>query len=200
MCVRKITEMRVYSTRAEMREAFAAEMSPVVGLPIVVYDDPAKACAGADIILAATNAIVPVMKPEWIEKGMHLSTIKPGEFSPAVVAKADVRATLMDDCDPVFITSHGLQVPEEPGGELQNLAQQIGWKSLVTLPELLQDLHEGRNETRGRTARSQVTCFLNPLGLGYQFAAVGSIIYKRAREKGIGHELPTDWFTQQEIP
>jgi alanine dehydrogenase len=45
-----------------------------------------------------------------------------------------------------------------------------------------------------------VTCFLNPLGLGYQFAAVGSVIYKRAREEGIGHELPTDWFTQQEIP
>jgi hypothetical protein len=45
-----------------------------------------------------------------------------------------------------------------------------------------------------------VTCFLNPLGLGYQFAAAGSVIYKRAKEKGIGQELPTDWFTQKEIP
>jgi alanine dehydrogenase len=200
MCVRKIKEMRVYSTRAAMREAFAGEMSPIVRLTIKAFDDPAKACAGADIILAATNAIVPVMKPEWIEKGMHISTIKPGEFSPAVVAKADVRATLMEDCDPVFITSHGLHVPEEPGGELQNLAEEVGWKKLVTLPELLHDMKEGRNDTRGRTARSQVTCFLNPLGLGYQFAAVGSVIYKRAKEKGIGQELPTDWFTQKEIP
>ena len=200
ICVRNITEMRVYSTRASMRELFAAEMSPIVGLTIKVYDDPAKACAGADIVLAATNAIAPVMKPEWIESGMHLSTIKPGEFGPAVVAKTDVRATLIEDCDPVFITSHGLRVPEEPGGELQNLAEEVGWKKLVTLPELLHDLHEGRNETRGRTTRSQVSCFLNPLGLGYQFAAVGAIIYKRAREMGVGHELPTDWFTQQEIP
>src|SRR5262249_6304554 len=90
MCVRSIKEMRVYSTRAVMRAALAVEMSPLVVLPIRVFDDPAKACVGADIILAATNAIVPVMKPEWIEKGMHISTIKPGEFSPAVVAKADV--------------------------------------------------------------------------------------------------------------
>ena len=127
---------------------------------------------------------------------MHISTIKPGEFSPAVV----VRATLIEDCDPIFITSHGLRVPEEPGGELQNLAEKVGWKTLVTLPELLHDMHEGRNETRGRTTRSQVTCFLNPLGLGYQFAAVGSIIYRCAKEKGIGQELPTDWFTQKEIP
>ena len=200
MCVRKVKEMRVYSTRASMREEFAAEMSPIVGLPIKVYDDAAKACAGADIVLAATNAIVPVMKPEWIEDGMHISTIKPGEFSPAVVARADVRATLIEDCDPVFITSHGLHVPEEPGGELQNLAEEVGWKKLVTLPELLHDMHEGRNETRGRTSRSQVTCFLNPLGLGYQSAAVGAVIHKRAQEQGIGHELPTDWFTQKEIP
>ncbi len=38
-----------------------------------------------------------------------------------MMAKADVRATLIEDCDPVFITSHGLHVPEEPGGELQTL-------------------------------------------------------------------------------
>jgi ornithine cyclodeaminase/alanine dehydrogenase-like protein (mu-crystallin family) len=194
--VRGIKEMRVYSTRAATREAFAAEMSPIVGLPIKVCDDPAKACAGADIVLAATSAIVPVMKPEWVEQGMHISTIKPSEFSPAVVARADVKATLAGDCDPVFVTSHGLHVPEEPGGELQNLAAEIGVKSLVTLPELLLAMKEGRNDTRGRTSRSQVTCFLNTLGMGYQFAAVGAIVYKRAREKGIGQELPTDWFTQ----
>ena len=200
MCVRKVKEMRVYSTRQAMREEFAREMSPVVGLDIKVYDKPEKAVAGADIVLAATNAIVPVMKPEWIEKGQHISTIKPGEFSPGVVARAEVKATLMEDCDPVFITSHGIAVPEAPGGELQNLAEEVGWKKLVSLPELLLDLRNGRNESRGRTSRQQVTCFLNPLGLGYQFAAVGSIIHKRAKEQGVGHDLPTDWFTEKEIP
>ncbi len=196
MHVRDIKEMRVYSTRAATREAFAAEMSPVVGLPIKVFDDPATACAGADIVLAATSAIVPVMEPEWIEPGMHISTIKPTEFSPAVVAKADVKATLAGDCDPVFVTSHGLHVPEEPGGELQDLAADVGAEGLVTLPDLLLDRKNGRNASRGRTSPRQVTCFLNTLGMGYQFAAVGAIIYKRAKEKGIGHEVPTDWFTQ----
>jgi ornithine cyclodeaminase/alanine dehydrogenase-like protein (mu-crystallin family) len=203
VCVRNIKEIRCYSTRKEMREAFAKEMSPIVGQDIKVHETPEAAVAGADIVLAATNAIVPVFKPEWIEKGMHLSTIKPGEFSPDVVRRADVAATLMQDCDPVFITSHGLHVPEEPGGELQNLADQVAWTKLVTLPELLLERKRGRNvktPPRGRIADDQVTCFLNPLGLGYQFAAVGSIIYKRAKEKGRGHELPTDWFTETEIP
>lgn len=198
--VRKVKEIRCYSTRKENREAFCKEMSPLVGLDIKPMDNAERAVAGADIVLAATNAIVPVFKPEWIEKGMHLSTIKPGEFSPDVVAKADVKATLMEDCDPVFITSHGLHVPEEPGGELQDLAKEVGWKGLVTLPELLDDRAKGRNSTRGRTSKDQVTCFLNPLGLGYQFAAVGAVIYKRAKEQGRGNELPTDWFTEKEIP
>src|ERR1019366_2457497 len=177
--------------------------SPIVGHEIKVMATAEEAVKGADIVLAATNAIVPVFKPEWIEKGMHLSMIKPGEFSPDVVRRADIAATLMEDCDPVFITSHGLSVPEEPGGELQNLAQEVGWKGFVTLPDLLLERKPGRNvktPARGRTSDDQATCFLNPLGLGYQFAAVGAIIYQRAKEQGRGHELPTDWFTEMEIP
>ena len=145
-----------------MRETFAKEMSPIVGHDIKVMESAELAVKDADIVLAATNAIVPVLNPEWIEKGMHLSTIKPGEFSPDVVRKADIAATLMEDCDPVFITSHGLQVPEEPGGELQNLANEVGWKGLVTLPELLLEQKPGRNVNpprRGRTSDDQVTCF-----------------------------------------
>ena len=67
------------------------------------------------------------------------------------------------------------------------------------LPDVL-DRKLGRNTARGRTSRDQVTCFLNPLGIGYQFAAVGAVIYRRAREQGRGTELPTDWFTETEVP
>ncbi len=200
VCVRNVKELRVYSTRKHMREAFAEEMSSIVNREIQVFDDPAKAVAGADIVLTATNAIEPVVEPEWIVPGMHISSIKPAEFSAAVVGRADVAATLMGDCDPVLIGSDGVSVPEAPGGGLQNLAEEIGWASLPTLPELLLDRKLGRNESRGRTSRSQVTCFLNPLGLGYQFAAVGAIVHQRAKEQAIGQELPTDWFTEQEIP
>ena len=51
-----------------------------------------------------------------------------------------------------------------------------------------------------RTAPEQVSCFLNYVGLGYQFAAVGSLLHRKARELGIGRELPTDWFTEDVNP
>ena len=46
----------------------------------------------------------------------------------------------------------------------------------------------------------EITCFLNNLGMGYQFAAAGAVLYRKARAEGRGHELPTDWFTQDVHP
>jgi len=39
---------------------------------------------------------------------------------------------------------------------LQNLAEEIGWKKLVTLPELLHDMEEGKNDTRAAEPRPLV--------------------------------------------
>jgi hypothetical protein len=51
-----------------------------------------------------------------------------------------------------------------------------------------------------RRTESDVTCFINNLGLGYQFAAAGAVVYRKAKEAGVGHDLPTDWFTQDVHP
>jgi ornithine cyclodeaminase/alanine dehydrogenase-like protein (mu-crystallin family) len=198
--VRKVTEIRCYSPNRINREVFAKEMSPIVGVDIMPMQTAQSAVAGADIVLSATNSTVPVFKPEWIEKGMHLSAIQPAEFSADLVRKTDAVATLMQDCDPEYVTSHGIAVPDAPGGGVQNLAEEVGWKRLVTLPELLLDRTLGRNAARGRGSNDQVTCFLNPLGIGYQFAAVAAVIYRRARERGRGCDLPTDWLTETEVP
>ena len=41
---------------------------------------------------------------------------------------------------------------------------------------------------------------MNNLGLGYQFAAAGAVVYRKAKASGVGHELPTDWFTEDVHP
>jgi alanine dehydrogenase len=200
VCVRPVNRIRCYSPNEAKRQAFAAELSPVIGINIEPMSSAERAVEGAHIVLCATNSTVGVFKPAWIEKGMHLSAIQPSELGPEVVHMVDVAATLSHDCDPVYITTHGLRVPEEPGGGIQNLANEVGWRALVTLPELLADRKYSRNGSRSRTSHNQVTCFLNPMGLGYQFAAVGAVVYRRAIEQGCGRELPTDWFTETEMP
>jgi hypothetical protein len=42
--------------------------------------------------------------------------------------------------------------------------------------------------------------FLNSIGVGAQFAAVGQHVYRLARERGLGHEIPIDWFVESVHP
>ena len=48
----------------------------------------------------------------------------------------------------------------------------------------------------GRTSPSDITLYLNSGNQGLQFAAVGSVVYKKAKEQGLGREIPTEWFLQ----
>jgi len=37
-------------------------------------------------------------------------------------------------------------------------------------------------------------------GISVLIFAMGHVIYQKAKQLGRGNELPTDWFTQKEIP
>ena len=41
-----------------------------------------------------------------------------------------------------------------------------------------------------------LTCFLNNMGHGVQFAALGALACERAKERGIGRSIPTEWLLQ----
>ncbi len=77
-----------------------------------------------------------------------------------------------------------------------------GWADIdkldfAAMPELT-DLISGR--VVGRESTDEITCFINNFGLGYQFAAVGWLALEKAKTAGLGHELPTDWFTETVHP
>jgi hypothetical protein len=38
-----------------------------------------------------------------------------------------------------------------------------------------------------------LTCFLNNMGHGVQFAALGALACERAKKWGIGRSIPTEW-------
>jgi ornithine cyclodeaminase/alanine dehydrogenase-like protein (mu-crystallin family) len=67
----------------------------------------------------------------------------------------------------------------------------------LAAPEL-RDLVTGQADARANDQES--TCFLNNIGIGLQFAAVGSAVYYGAKAKGIGREIPTDWFLESVHP
>jgi alanine dehydrogenase len=66
-------------------------------------------------------------------------------------------------------------------------------KSSRTWP-LYIDVLSGR--APGRTGPEQITQYRAVGNWGLQFASCGALVYRAARARGLGRELPTEWFLQ----
>ena len=191
--VRKIATVRCFSPTKDRREAFAMEMSALLGIEAIAVDQPETAIAGADIAMCASNSLDPIFFERWIEPGMHMSSIKLPEIEVGAIKRADRVALHVHEQKPIHVSARDLPLAKE--------ANEHGWSGrgiefdkLPTIPDLI----TGRAE--GRQSDHEVTCFLNNIGLGYQFAAAGAVVYRKAKGSGLGHELPTDWFTEDVHP
>jgi alanine dehydrogenase len=192
--VRSITSIRCFSPNKDNRIAFAQRIAEITGIDTHAVDQPEDAIAGADIVMCGTNSLDPVFFHKWIEPGMHISSIKKPEVEPAAILAAQHVAVHTHDTAPILVVAQNAPFQEKTKEAGWNAARNLDFKKFPTLPDLI----VGR--APGRLSDEDVTCFLNNLGLGYQFAAVGSVIYKRAVEQKLGHDLPTDWFTETVHP
>jgi alanine dehydrogenase len=153
-----------------------------------------EAVTKADIIASSTSSMVPVIKKEWLKPGIHVSAIKKQEMNWETISQ----------CDRFFLHTHRVMAETNYLMESDKASYPRGEKGwwhekreeiLVkkSIPDL-GDLVAGR--VPGRTSEDQSTGFLNNVGLGIQFAAVGAKIFDIAREQGLGREIPTDWFLE----
>lgn len=196
--VRNVRRIKVFSPTAANRKAFAQEMEEQLKVEVRPVDGAEEAVRGSQIVAAATNSMEPVLHPGWVEPGMHLSTIRHSEIDGETLKKCDL-LVIHHRALAVGKIQAGLEkeVPEMGRGDYGRpdlLELGIDWDAL---PEL-SDLAVGRGPKRQDDR--QVSCFLNPIGLGMQFAAVGIRLVEKAKEVGAGKILPTDWFTQTVHP
>lgn len=200
--VRPIEKMRVFSPTKGNREAYAREMRAKLRIEVEPVNRPEQAVKGADIVAMTTDSLIPVIKAEWLEPGMHVTNVRNNEAGEDVLKRVDVIARLGVSSLPVDRGRTGVatgsdgmfayiagteeekqKIPPSPSAEIDN--PKIG-----TVPDAM----AGR--WAGRTGDQQIT-FLNNQGTqGLQFAAVGGKAYELARAKGLGHPLPLEWFVQ----
>jgi len=191
---RKIEQIRCFSPNRTNRENFAREWSEKLAVDVIAVDSAEAALEAADIAMCATNSIDNVFFRRWVKPGLHISAVKRPELEVAAMKACDLVVIHSNVGSPTHLFTAGVSIPEKAENKGWMLAEEIGFDKLPTLPQLI------AGDVTGRTAKNQVTCFLNNLGLGLQFAAVGSVAYRKAREAGLGHELPTEWFTQNVHP
>jgi alanine dehydrogenase len=187
--VRDIVRVRCYSPHRERREAFAREMQAKLDIEVIPVAGAREAVSGADIVMCATNSMEPVFTPEWLEPGMHVSSLKRLELEASVAAAADVVFIHVRDADAKVIRTAGADLARETEHQKAALSSKIAQSSRPELADLLLGRAPGRQSDR------ETTLFLNYAGLGHQFAATGHVIYTKARERGLGRELDTDTLT-----
>jgi ornithine cyclodeaminase/alanine dehydrogenase-like protein (mu-crystallin family) len=195
--VRNIRAVKVYSPNREHRDRFAQEMSSALKINVEPVNDSERAIEGADVVILATNALIPVIDPLWLEPGMHITCVRHCEIGKESYARCDI--IVLNSKKNFRVWHYASQSNQEdrlpegilldyekgyPPGEVTD----IDWDNLPDLPDLLLGRHPGR------TREDEITCFDNSVGFGLQFAAVAGRTYEVAMEKGIGREAPKDCF------
>jgi ornithine cyclodeaminase/alanine dehydrogenase-like protein (mu-crystallin family) len=145
--------------------------------------------------MCATSSMQPVLLAEWIRPGMHISSLKRLELdaAAAAAAAADVVVTHVRKATAQIVRTTGAELARETEIEKAALSKALKQDELPDLADLV------LKRTPGRRSENDVTLFLNYMGLGYQFAVTGDVIWRRAQERGIGRKLDTNWFTS-EVP
>jgi len=192
--VRPISAIRCFSPNREHRVAFCTQMSEMLGIEVVPVEQTEDAIAEADVVMCATNTLDNIFFERWIRPGIHLSSIKRPEIEMKALERADRLVLHSHDASPIHVTTRDIAFAEKAKERGWSAVAELDFQKLPTIPELI----AGRVE--GRKSDDEVTCFMNNIGLGYQFAAAGAVVYRKARESGAGHELPTDWFTEDVHP
>ena len=186
LAVRQLTKIKVYSPTKENREKFAREMSKETGIEVVPVASAEEAVRGSDIVNAATNTVDPVVQGRWLEPGMHVTSLVGGDgFLPRkeLDDEAVKRANLI-------VVGYKLQIFLDKQAEFHDRIE----RGIVKAEDLheLGDLLNGK--CRGRKDDEEITFFKNNTGMGIQFAATARKMYDKAKEKGIGSELPLELF------
>jgi alanine dehydrogenase len=200
--VRPIEEVRVFSRDPANRARFAEEMSGKLGISIIPVTSAREAVRGADILATATDSMLPVVEADWLEPGMHVVALGPQDLAPECEARLDVVVRQGEETLDLPETDHFKRnlghsrnafVAGSPEQQSRLPDVPRRQKSVRSWP-LYVDVIAGRSP--GRTNSEQITQYRAVGNWGLQFAACGALVYRSAKARDLGREIPTEWFLQ----
>ena len=130
------------------------------------------------VAITITSARDPVVEGEWLAPGTHVNAAGGNHWMRREVDEATVLRSAViavDDLDQAKIECGDLMWPEARG--------EFRWDMVCEL----QDVVAGR--VAGRPDDQAVTLF-ESMGVALEDIAAAQLVYNKAREQGIGQELP----------
>jgi alanine dehydrogenase len=175
--VRPIKMIKVFSRTQENREAFAREMRERLGIDVEPVTSAEDAVRGCQIVVAITNSSTPVFDGEALEPGTHVNAAGSNGWQ-----RREIDGTTIQRADLIVVDN--LDQAKTECGELILAAEQgiFRWSAAVELKHVVS----------GQFARSSaeaITLFESQ-GLGIEDVACCAVVLRKAREQGLGTELP----------
>lgn len=186
--VRPIRRVNVFSPNAEHLNDFISRAARP-GVEIVAVPDARAVVDGADIVCCATNTTEPVVFGDWLRDGQIVISIvnsdptgTRSEVDEATFARAS--DIVINDWDSVYVNNQ-IELIEPIDAGLVDRER----------VHLLGDIMAGRVEVKSRP--DNIVYYKNNTGLAMQFAAAGSILYKKLSQGGTNRVIPRDWLASE---
>ena len=183
--VLKLDTIKVYSPTPANRDAFARRMDETLECRVTPVETPRDAVAGCDIVIVATNSNEPVFDGSWLEPGTFVSSIV---NSDKVLRRRDLDDESFRRAGTIVVSTRDQIRNDEPIWLTEGIESgAVSWDRIWEIGELV----------CGKTPPRKDDCAITILknnGLSVQFAGVGAAVMQRAKERGLGRELPQYMF------
>jgi alanine dehydrogenase len=175
--VRDIELVKVYDILPAAKRAFVESMSRELGIDIRPVDSVREAAMGSDIVVTCTPSTKPFLTGDMIMEGAHISAIGADtsakrELDTSVLKRVD--KIVVDFRDQAFVVGDFAEPIREGAIRREDIYAELG--EIVT------------GKKPGRTSEDEITLF-KATGLAIQDVGTAFMVYRRARERGIGREI-----------
>ncbi len=175
--VRNLREVRVWSRKAERREAFASRCAEKFGLNVRAVGTARECVEGVDIVVTATSSREPVFEATWISQGTHINGSGSNWIDrrelPADLIYGRASIVAVDSIEGAKLESGDLMIPLAA-------ATADAFAGVE-----LSDIVSGR--LPGRMNANEITVFKSN-GLAVEDIAVAGYIFEQALRTGHGRD------------
>jgi len=174
--VRPIRKIKVYSRDPANVRKFCAAMEAALGIEISAAPSGREAVRNTDIMITATSGNTIVFEGSSLEPGVLFMSLAPGEFDEDTVLRSRV-----------FLSGSEQVLGDNPPRKPFNTLLASGKFKPDDVVAEFGDVVAGKKT--GRLSADDIILYESP-GMGILDAGIGHWVYKRAREKKLGTELP----------
>jgi len=177
---RNIKRVKAFDRVEDSVRLFCEEMSAELDVEITPVESAEEAVKDSDIVITMTTSRTPVLLGDWLEDGQHINAAGSNhwirqEVDDNVVRRAN--SIIVDSIEDAQVEAGDLLYPIERG--------RIQWSQIKELADVV----VGHITTR--RSPEDITLFESQ-GIAVSDIAAAAYVYGKAKEQGLGTELPMD--------